>query len=43
MFDLSGKLIWKQPLRGILENGVFKFYAKSLKNIFEGVLLIAFI
>ena len=23
--DISGKLFWKQPLRGVVENGVFKF------------------
>ena len=22
--DISGKLLWKQPLRGFVENGVFK-------------------
>ena len=34
--DISGQLFWKQPLRGIVENGVLKIYAKSLKSIFEG-------
>ena len=24
-FDMSGKLFWKQPLRGVVENGVLKF------------------
>ena len=23
-FDMSGKLFWKQPLRGVVENGVLK-------------------
>ena len=23
-FDMSDKLFWKQPLRGVLENGVLK-------------------
>ena len=23
-FDMSGKLFWKQPLRGVLENSVLK-------------------
>ena len=23
-FDISGKLFWKQPLRGVVENGVLK-------------------
>ena len=23
-FDMSGKLFWKQPLKGVVENGVFK-------------------
>ena len=36
-FDMSGKLFWKQPLRGVLENSVLKIKAKSLKNISEGV------
>ena len=38
-FDMSGKLFWKQPLRGVAENGVLKFKAESLKNICEGVVL----
>ena len=25
MFDMSGKLFWKQPLRGVVENRVLKF------------------
>ena len=24
-FDMSGKLFWKQPLRVVEDNGVFKF------------------
>ena len=24
-FDISGKLFWKQPLSGVVENGVLKF------------------
>ena len=36
-FDMSGKLFWKQQLRGVLENSVLKISAKSLKNICEGV------
>ena len=24
-FDMSGKLFWKQPWRGVVENGVLKF------------------
>ena len=36
-FDMSGKLFWKQLLTGVVENGVFKIYAKSLTNMYEGV------
>ena len=34
-FHMSGKLFWKQPLRGAEENGALKIYAKYLKNICE--------
>ena len=34
---MSGKLFWKLPLRGLVENGVLKIQAKSLKNICEEV------
>ena len=37
MFDMSGKLFWKQRLREVAENGVFKISVKSLKNICKGV------
>ena len=37
MFDMSGKLFWKQLLTRVVENGVFKIYAKSLTNMYEGV------
>ena len=40
--DMSGKLFWKQLLRGVMENSVLKIYAKSLKNVCEGVLLNSF-
>ena len=40
MFNLSGKLFWKQPLRWVVENVVLKIQAKSLKNICEGFFLL---
>ena len=35
---MSGKLFWKEPLIGVVENSVFKF----LKNNCDGVLLNSF-
>ena len=35
--DMSSKLFRKQPLRGVVENGDFKIYTRSMKNICEGV------
>ena len=40
--DMSSNLFWKQPLTGVVENGVLKISAKSLKNICEGVLFNSF-
>ena len=37
MFDMSGKLFWKQPFREVAENVLFKISVKSLKNICKGV------
>ena len=34
---MSSKLFRKQPLRGVVENGDFKIYTRSMKNICEGV------
>ena len=34
---MSGELFLKQPLRGLVENGVLKILAKPLKNSCEGV------
>ena len=35
-FDMTSKLFRKQTLRGVVENGDLKIYAKSSKNISEG-------
>ena len=39
-FGTSGKLFWKQPLRGVVENGVLKILAKFLQNICKGVAIL---
>ena len=42
-FDMSGKLFWKQPLRWVAENSVFKILAKPLKVSGKEFFSIAFI
>ena len=31
-FDMPGNLFWKQPLSGVVKNGVLKIYAQSFEN-----------